>query len=719
VSTEPRSATPLADSVVRDRLGVPEGVADLLRRFESHARGLRARLEAAAAGAHATEPVRRSAGELAAFLDDAERSVFRRSLRRPLRHLTKGQAGRETLTRAARAAFLRGDRALALQEAMNAFRRDYDAVATGLAAEMPYVTATLLSRARLTEADLARVRRAEDLGPMRLRLRTVDAELRDLREYLPPPAEAEAVQLAPEWPTGVRPQELLALVRFRARAETLKRLKSGSRARLLRESARHVAALGQSGGWSRPASHPGHALAEAVAREALAAAPRAANEPDEPLWSGMVRAARRAMTPGAGGWMPQVGEAPEAPEAEEWGAVQFVTPVFGDFVLAGTSLPSPVRVQERRIKLGERFTCAPHTPLGRWATCAEALDVVQPLFDGLEGDAATYAVEHKAVVVPLARIGDEWLGRVERRGSLRTVAAGGAGVRLRTVRSVEDGVPSAAVTVVDARQPPRVFMGARTRVVEAPYAEFPEAWWKGPEDLSAESADRVAAEGEFFRALAHRLPGRVPRPLGAAVCNGVQGLLYAPTAGVRPAESGLLQRWAAAESMAFVKTFTILWTELGKAGYALGLYHLDAFSIRPAMRASGEVSPRPVIVEAPFGVRLGRPYRRSPPERADAPLYARLGLRRLCPAVEAGEVALPETEVGAFALFMLDMLARAPLAVDPRIPWNELPDAVDAQADTCFSRPKLAVSFARALASPPAARDLVGVIEAFSVRPDD
>jgi hypothetical protein len=229
----------------------------------------------------------------------------------------------------------------------------------------------------------------------------------------------------------------------------------------------------------------------------------------------------------------------------------------------------------------------------------------------------------------------------------------------------------------------------------------------------------MAAEEEVFRAISRRVPFTVPHAIGRGRCpeTKIEGVLYVPPFGARLDESPPMEAWLRANyGRALLGAGARLWTRVNKAGYALGVYHLDAMVFRTGWSPPGGFpTAHTVATDAPYGCVLGQYYRRPPADPLYLPRYAGLGGHVLPPGVAEGEVALPETEAQAFALFALDVLASRPLPLSSVTPALELA-AMLPDFENHFIQPALVRPLADALASRDAAARIVEWIAVLAKR---
>lgn len=658
------------DRVLADPLAVPHGLDQALRRMERGARQRRDLLAPLAARPDAAEPVRAAAQELERFLENGERSPLLRALRRPLRQIAPGTPGWQNLDRCWAGLRARAESAVQLQAALDGLRAEVARVSGRFADELPRATRELLQRERLEEQDLSRVGRAEDVKPLLARLRRAEHELERLWERLDAAADAQ-LQRGACWAEEAAPGEVLALLelRLRERARLLHERNGVGTLRLL--AARQVRALGEAGGWRRAATTSAHTVAQRTGELLLRDEAHARGGEDLALWGELLGAAGDTLhdPARATGWAAQLPDAP-LPEVRETGSTQFVIPIDGTYALVTRELQSGVRVSGRSVELDRTVECAVFLEHGDAETLPLARMDVEPLFDGLQGEPAWYSTGRRARLQVIARCGRGWIARVERRGTLvrSRVAAwqpeAGRDDRLRVLGTLFAPAPAELLAVGPGPAEPRAFCGLTSLPVATPLAECPVGWLRLV-GQGAWSLDAVEAEEACFRAVGRHVSRTVPVWAGRARLDGrgASGPLYVPPLGVRAAELPAMTAWlASTSSRPLLQAVARLWLRITQAGYGLGVYHVDALVFTIGWADAGrEPAAHAVITHAPFAVPLGQYHRRPPREEALFPHYPGLGCQVLPHAAAAGDVALPASEVQAFALFALDALAQKPL----------------------------------------------------------
>jgi hypothetical protein len=658
------------DRVLADPLGVPHGLDQALRRMERGARQQRDLLAPLAARPDAAEPVRAAAQELERFLENGDRSPLLRALRRPLRQIAPGTPGWQNLHRSWVGVQSRAEGAVQLQAALDGLRAEVSRVRERFADELPRATRELLRRERLEEHDLARIGRAEDVRPLHARLRRAEHELERLWERVDATADAQ-LQRGAGWAEEAAPGEVLALLqlRLRERARLLHERDAVGTLRLL--AARQVRALGEAGGWRRAATTSVHTVAQRTGELLLRDQAHARGGEDLALWGELLGAAADTLhDPGrATGWAAQLPDVP-LPEVRETGATLFVIPIDDTYALITRELQSGVRVSGRSVELDRPVECAVFLEHGDVETLPLARMDVEPLFDGVQAEPAWYSTGRRARLRVIARYGSGWIARVERRGTLvrSRVAAwqpeAGRDDRLRVLGTLSAPAQAEALTVGPAHGEPHGFCGLTSLPVATPLAECPTGWLRLV-GQGAWSLDAVEAEEACFRAVARHVSRTVPVWAGRARLEGrgASGPLYVPPLGVRAADLPAMKAWlTSAASRPLLEAVARLWLRVTQAGYGLGVYHVDALVFAMGWAdAGGGPAAHAVVTHAPFAAPLGQYHRRPPKAESLFPHYSGLGCQVLPHAAAAGDVALPPSEVQAFALFALDALARKPL----------------------------------------------------------
>ncbi|HEX8394037.1 MAG TPA: hypothetical protein VF665_16970 [Longimicrobium sp.] len=701
-----RSATPLADSALRNPVGIPPGLDRMLRTVEQGARRLRSRLAPLAERDDALPSLRAAAEEARLFLEDELRSPLHRALRRPLRQIAPGTPGASVLQQAFEGMRARAERAAELQEAVAVLRAGVRRLNDRHAPVLPRATRVALAAARVGEEDVARLRRAADVQPLQRRLAEAGRELDRLAAHLP---AGTAFRRGAAWDEEVAPEELVACMelRLRERGRVAQERAGAGPARPV--TVRLVRELAAAAATPRAPSDP-QLCAQEAARMLVAGEADARGGEDLALWDGLVGWASGAVyAPAqASAWAPVL-PAPGVQPDGDAGATRFVVPIDESYALITPHLRSGVRVRDRRVVLDATVDCAAFSPPDEAETLGLAALDIAPLFDGLDAQPRWYSTQRNTQLLVVAETERGFLARVTRRGTLqrsRTPAWNpepGERARLRVLGSLGDSVRPDVIDVGPGDGSARTFAGLQTTPVDLPFIDAPTAWLRSA--VPAHARNAVDEEAHFFRTVALRVPYTVPRWIGRGRCasRSLQGALYVKPFGLRAADSPPLQRWLAARnSVALLAAAARLWLRLHDAGCALGVYHVDHLVFRPDWSTPGE-RPRllAVVAEAPFGTQLGRPHRRPPPDAGYVPLYAGLGVRVLPPGVAAGQAASPETEARAFALFALDALAHAPLPLSNPFAAEDLSAAVPGYAQH-FTQPDLAASLGAALSSPDA-----------------
>jgi hypothetical protein len=388
--------------------------------------------------------------------------------------------------------------------------------------------------------------------------------------------------------------------------------------------------------------------------------------------------------PDRAGWAPRL-DPPDAPAERAFGTTNFVVPIDATYALITQELQSCIRVAGRAVELDRGVECVVFLEQGDVETLPLARMDVEPLFEGLHAEPAWYSTGRRAQLQVIARHGRGWIARLDRRGELvrSGVAAWqperGGDDRLRVLGTLSAPALAEAIPVARADGEPHGFCGLVSVPVATPLAECAVGWLRlmghGPW-----SVDAVEAEEACFRAVARQVSLTVPvwAGRGRLEVRGAGGPLYVPPLGLRAADLPPLTNWlASAASRPLLQATARLWLRITQAGYALGVYHIDALVFTMGWANAGEgPAAHAVATDAPFAVPLGQFHRRPPPEEALFPFFSGLGCRVLPPAAARGDVALPASEVQAFALFALDALARKPLPLSGIVACEALAEMV-------------------------------------------
>jgi hypothetical protein len=677
--TAPGGRTSRVETALSGRIGTRDEVRGHLRAIEADARALRDEIEVVLlTGGSDDAPLRAAADELGRVLGDAPGSLLSRALARGPGGLEPGKPGRRSLDNRWRAVRRRAEGALERYEHAAAFRKTLARLHARFGERLPWHLAQALLRAGIADRDADR----PDAASLRARverLNRIEAELEGVSTEVP--LRAAAPLDVADWPEGVSPEELAAALEAAEREDAAE--PGGWRNRTRRMAGAHASRL-----LGTAAAGTRRDAAEALAREVtqLVEAGVRPGAEDVDAWGIVLRAAARDRGPVAG-----VSETSAA--APETGSLLFVVPLFGPYVLVRTGRPRPARVEGRAVRCGERARVIAALPPGSTGTALPPERWAAALFDLPEDPSAEWmATTRPAKIVPFARIAaDRWLATVEARGRLDAAGAAawqeaprGRGGWLRLLPSV-DVVP--AEGFLPAGPPQGTASGAfgwRTDTVPVPVADVPTAWLRTA--VSPAGGEHLEREQAFFQAAGLCLPGRAPRCLGRPA-DGRDGYLYAPPLAFRGADSAPLRAWERDDPLVFVTAAAKLWLAFRERGLALGFYHPETLGFRALFgrRDAAEPPLEAVALAAPLGTRLGATYRRSRETLGVFPAYERLG-PRLPPAQLEGEVAMPETEARAFALYALDRLLTAPLEIPPGAPWDEFVDVV-ANPRVLFSAP--------------------------------
>jgi hypothetical protein len=665
------SPTSVTDAALRDRIGVPDAVRRHLREREQAVHGL---LEQLSDTDDPQAAVARA--ELRSVLADARRSPLLRALGRRAADLEPGGPARRSLDNALGAILSRATRALRRASAATEFRRMYDDLHARYAEPLPWHLAGALERAGIGTDTLERLRDAGSIEGRTERMRTIDAELGDRVAALPRWVD-EPLEVS-EWPQGVSPAELAAAVQQAERGER-SLLGPAWRARGRTLAGEHARRLLGGGTGTGPAPN----AAEAAAHEALrlVEAGYSAAAEDLDAHGIVLRGAARNRV-----HAPVVITAAAAPAAREdaSGALLFVVPLFGPYVLIRRGQPWPVRVDDRGVRVGRGVRCVASLPPGSEATPLTPDVWAEPLFEVADAEAGAWLrTEKPARVVPFARIGtDRWLARVEWRGRLSPVnqprwssARPRRGHAVRFLPPAEEAGAEQVISVGPQAARDAGPFGWTTLQVPLAFADVPYGILRTADN--AAGRDHVEAEQRFFQAATRSVPACTPRCLGRA--ERPHGYVYAPPLALTPESSLALRSWLQRDPQAFAAAVARLWKRLADAGLALGFYHASTLAFRVRVGTPGAPGAlEAVAVAAPLGTRLGAAYRQSARVLNLFPAFERLGGASLPPAQVKGNVALPETEAAAAALYQLDLLATRPVPIPDGTPWDEVVDILAA-----------------------------------------
>lgn len=677
-------AAPRSAADLRARIDVSDEARRHLARVEGEARELLAGIEARLAGGHDPR-LAASAADLARFLDGAKSPLLRAFGRRGA-DLDAGGLARRSLDHAWNAVRGRAARAMERHDAAVEVERVLRRVRDRFSERLPWHLARALEAAGVDEGSL-RDREAAWLRARRARLERMEEELAGAERRLP--ARLDEPLEVKRWPDAVSHAELAAAVEEAGpgraagappgRAEALRTL-----------SARHLARLrGRPG-----AAFAVRALDEIAAREsvALVDAGLAPGGADLDAWGVLLRHASRNRAPAPG-------PSPAAePREAATASTLYVVPLFGPYVLIRTGDGWPVQVRERGVGCGVPAECVAAVPPGADAVAVDPAAWAGPLFDLPAAPGGRWLeTGTPAVVLPFARISTgRWLAEVVERGTLRTGATPAwEHLPRRSRESVRILAPAGAVAfdaVLATGEPVRTELafGWETRVVPLPLRDLTHGWLR---TASTEAGERaVRHEHAFFRALETRTTGRSPRSLGRPAEG--PGYLYAPPAALPLASSASLRAWRDQDPRALVAAAARLWRELSAIGLGLGMYHPAALGYRVAGGPPGSPGAlHAMVLAAPLGTLLGRPYRAAPD---GIPPLDGLGRLPLHPAQAAGAPASRETEAALFAVYALDLLTVGPPEDVPR-QWDAFVAWLSAPERT-FREPELAAVLARGLA---------------------
>ena len=716
---EPASATPVSDTVLANPLAIPPGVGQWLREWELRLRAALRDAETQATPRPSVPAWDEALAELRGLDPDAEGSVFRLLLLRPLWQLEEGSAARDTFERYVRTVLDRIDAARALMREIVPLRTDRDRLIEEFGTRFPNRLAEQLERVRAREVDIARLRRATDATRMRDRLARARIALERLAALAGPAGSDGARDARTDDERETIPEMVAAL----ALAERERR-QLVLHPVALRAHRRHLVAQLRGLARSAPASPDdaeraatrGHTavVLEQLIHAAGAMEGAAVEGRDAPTWTGAVSAGVAAHHPGLErfAWLPALlaaddVDAQEEPPALTASDLLHVVPV-GEGLLYLSPLPaSSIRVYTRTVRLGESVECQVVSDLVPRHSAALVDADVSAIFDGLDAERSRwYSTTARARARVVARHGDGWFARLEQRGALSVVEQpawhrDGPGAAFRLLR------PASSRKHVESVSPVReealsTFLGFTIRECRTGLRDDERGWVRGIVGGWPGAADAVAREVELFSQLHARAAGSKSaselalRPLTWVRVDGERDrapLYRVPLATLDAPRR--LRSWIVESDdhmLAVLGSVARIIEAAHAAGFALGVCHAEAFAYTLAW-APDPLTPQPaaILAHAPCATRLGEPF--SPPGGGTglAPAYYRM-LRTpvLVPQVAAAQWATVERDMQGFGAFVLDLLLEHPIYERGTLDWYDAPAVVRARASQCSAHPTVA-----------------------------
>jgi hypothetical protein len=694
-----RHDTSIVDRVLIDPMAIPAQVDVWLREIEMRARELHGRVYDALREAGVPVPVLKEVvDELDRFLADPQSSPLHRLLRRPLSQLASGTPASSAFSRYTSSLFERAAEAINVQKHADALRAELEQLRRDFQTLIPRATTRALQATRLTEASVLGAGRSQDLRAMLARAGYVRSELRKLADHVPPGIPLELAGTAIDAPSV---GELEAMLRLR-----LRRRESAVRTGMGIEDVRQLAALQLKALVERSperidASRPQQVLAESLLGHALrAGAARVCAGKDTELWTTALSAADRMywLEDAEDAWHPRVPLLGSRQDGQAGpAAVFFALPLDEEYVLLSQHVPTVVRMWSGSLDVGATVDCRVFGIAGAPLDAAAAALDLDPLFEGRRSEPAWYQTERRAKLEIIAATGEHVFARLVRRGKLQrltgeasrsSVSVAGA---LRVLSRPQHLPKSTLLRVEALPENSASFAGVVTTPVRAPIAELDRALLRTTE-LPGGVLER---EREVFRALRWRSAVHAPAPLPRGQMEVRSGYLYVPPIAFRIAESSPLGRWADEEPLLFVRAAAQVMVAAHEAGYALAIYHPDAFAFGMFSNpASKRFEPRAVLMHAAAAVPLGERYRKVGGGPLADICYIRIGYRGAALPVAAGETSSCESDAAAFGLLVLEFLAKKSLhARSKRLSWDELESVIQEHEDA-FHHPKLARTFA-------------------------
>lgn len=704
------TATPIVDRVLIDPMSIPPRVDVWLRGVERDAYLHYERSLTAIGEAEVVTPLLLEiADELKQFLQDTRTSPLYRLLRRPLSQLALDAPAARAFQRHTSSLFERAGEVVMLQELADVLRREILALRAEYQPRLPRATQKALLAARLTEDSILAARRAEDLKVRLKRLQYVRAQLQTLAELVPDGSSQE-----PAFREGNAPSlgELQAVVAAKLRRRE-RAARSGFGVDQVREVAqRQMRKLGERAGWRQAATKPQQVVTQAILEQGFTiGSARATPGRDTEVWAAALSAADRASYEAAAPdvWSPQV-SAPAATELHVGSTTVFFALHLEDgLVLLSQQIITPVRVWSRSLKVGSTVECRVFGTSSPIEDALAAIDL-DPLFDGRGKDPAWYQTARRAVLQIVADNGDQLFARVVRKGTLQrlTASASSADVpaagALRVLERSQMTDPTRSLAIVALAELPRSFAGVSTQAASAPL--------EGLDRVLLRTYPRGSSEAPREQDLFRRLRQRGARHALRYICNGhddsVQGAVYAPPMAFDAAESVAVRRWMDARPMLFIKAAARVAIAAHEAGYAIGIYHPDAFAFGIFRDpTTGCLEPWATLLYGGAAAPLNSQF----PAVLGGPLasirYPRIRFRGVALPFAKSELATPESDAAAFGLFILELLAIKPLNVPGNtLYWKNL-ETVLANNAEAFHHPELIPAIVQRMQQPELRSDLL------------
>ncbi|HEX6749023.1 MAG TPA: hypothetical protein VF092_17120 [Longimicrobium sp.] len=694
--------SPLLAEALADALAVPPGLVAYLARAERDLRAALDRLQALPSPA--LPLVEELRAEVARALDDREHGALPRILRRPLWQLDTKSPAIRAFGKYLRDLSERVEAAALLQAHADRAAEALAALHDRFAPRLPTLTARLLGEAGVSGDDLRRVRKPADVRVFLARLEHVSARLAELAADLPEQAELLPAR-AEDGPTV---EELWVLLRARRRLRERAQARPARAVAARDETARQVHALSAAAAGEAAEAHGGQLAMEQLAGSALGEPGFVPAGLEVPLWTALVaRAAAAVHRAGARpAWRPAVRLPAPPAEPLRTQSTLFVIPIDREWAWITPDTPSPVRLRALSAEAGKAVQARVFAPERAEVGSRMAELDVAPLFDGTDAAIpAWYVTADPARLRVAAAFRGGWFARVEKRGSVRRidtpawseqVAEPGA---LRLLPPPDQIDAPGGIEVGPAPLPGHAFLGLRTRVVHAPFHRHPTAWLRGG-DGSAAVDEALEHERELFAALERRSGARGLRYLARAATPGgaERGILYAAPFALRADGSPVVAAWLRERPLSFVRAVAEALVAVHDTGWVLGVCHRSMFAFSAGYGGrEADVRPRALLCYAPFAVPAGRYFAADTGARGYAE-YEQLGYGAMLPWLTGAEVALPEIDALAFAVFALDLLPRRPPADTRRHrSWADLVAYAAMAPSEAFEHPRLATPFLAAL----------------------
>ena len=730
------NATPIVDRVLTDSLAIPPGLDVWLRAVERRARSLRNTLERCALDPLVIARVDQVHRQVDALLERESVSPLHRLLRRPLAQIGPGTPAARAFDAYTTRLFRQAEEVLEAQAGIAAVVDQISALRSEHGRRMPHFTELLLGRDDLRDEAMREVRRPSDVRMLLRRVEDLDLRLHRLSRHLPPPDHDERV-FARDHEKRVSTAELWAALQLRL--DERRRVENGPDPvhglRLLQ--ADQLRRLGRAGGWERSARTLTHAAAEQLAQFSMEAGSEVAYPgSDTGLWTALLQAADRARFSALGpdAWQPRISAAPTGRSADESAdSTVYVVAIADGFAYLSREFQSPVRLWSRTAREGEVVEARVFGPSGSIIATERVATDIAPMFDGAAlNEPAWYATQRRATLLVLGEYRHGWFARLQSRGAVRrlNVPAWQDGEGTATAVRVFESDRSASaerVLLVGVTEPEaHRFIGIDTYQVSVPRLGCRTAWLRTAGGSRSSQQEALGREQALFRALRRRSPELAARPLGLGQLpsGGKPGFLYASPLGLRATGRSVAAEWLREDPLPMLRAVFRTALAAHETGYALGVYHLDlfAFGLEP-WGESGRVRPRATLVAAPLATRLGHSF--TPPGTGaglDPPEYPHLGFRGFAPAVQHGDVALPDLDLNGLALMCLEAMIDRPISSGvAQATWAGLPARIRQHA-TRFVDADLARRIADALSPQGSAAALRSLLEkalAEASEPDD